>query len=390
MTSSISTVQDLRQQPTWDPGKLIAAGFKWPFSWDQRELKQTGVKLETRVFAELGTQVITPTGLDRVNGGVRKRTTTYRGAAFLVGGDPQNLHPGDLLVPTGSEQPALFVDDHLLGASVSGGFVAYRFPTRHDAYGAGAVINSTSGSKFRRAHLTRSLASERSTIVTAPIPWPKETIRTTAATSIDTIEKQTRRAEEVGVETWWATADLRRVSWRIALATPDSSTLTEGLPLEDLANEIKAGRTFDRKSALTSSQDGAYPVVTGSVLADRPTKWWLVDPPISTMAEPGDLLVAVVGMNANARICTSRAVVDSGVYRIRLKDQRQTKSIAAYLNSQQGYGLRKMFVSGSIIPRVGRKQIGAIRIPESVLDGSESPGPVEPLSERLERVLWGI
>src|SRR5699024_4876349 len=194
------------------------------------------------------------------------------------------------------------------------------FPTRHDAYWAWAVINSTSGRKFRRAHLTRSLASERSTIDTAPIPWPNETIRTTAATSIAEIEKQTRRAEEVGVETWWATADLRRVSWRIALATPDSSTLTEGLPLEDLANEIKAGRTFDRKSALTSSQDGAYPVVTGSVLADRPTKWWLVDPPISTMAEPGDLLVAVVGMNANARICTSRAVVDSGVYRIRLKD----------------------------------------------------------------------
>lgn len=390
MTSSISTVQDLRQQPTWDPGKLIAAGFKWPFLWDQRELKQTGEKLEARVFAELGTQVIAPIGLDRVNGGVRKRTTTYRGAAYLVGGGPQNLQPGDLLVPIGSEQPALFVDGHLLGASVSGGFAAYRFPTRRDAYWVWAIVNSSSGRRFRRAHLTRSLAFERSTIDAAPIPWPNEAVRTTAASAIAEIEKQTRRVEESGVETWWATADLRRVSWPIALATPDSSALTEGVPLEDLANEIKAGRSFDRKTALTSSQDGAYPVVTGSVLADRPTKWWLVDPPISTMAGPGDLLVAVVGMHANARVCTSRAVVDSGVYRIRLEDQRQAKPIAAYLNSQQGYGLRKMFISGSIIPIVGRKQIGAIRIPEPVLDGSESTGPVEPLSERLERVLWGI
>jgi hypothetical protein len=390
MTSSISTVQDLRQQPTWDPGKLIAAGFKWPFMWDQRELQQTGEKLEARVFAELGTQVITPIGLDRVNGGVRKRTTTYRGAAYLVGGDPQNLQPGDLLVPTGSEQPALFVDDHLLGASVSGGFVAYRFPTKADAYWAWAIINSTSGKGFRRAHLTRSLASERSTIDTAPIPWPNETIRATAATSISEIEKQTRRAEEVGVETWWATADLRGVAWRIALATPNSNALTEGVPLEDLANEIRAGRSFDRKRALTSAQEGAYPVVTGSVLADRPTKWWLVDPPISTLTEPGDLLVAVVGMHANARVCTSHAVVDSGVYRIRLEDQRQAKPIAAYLNSQQGYGLRKMFVSDRVIPRVGRQQIGAIRIPESLQDGSETAGPVEPLSERLERVLWEI
>lgn len=390
MTGSISTIQNLRQQPTWDPGKLIAASFNWPFLWDQRELNQTGEKLETRVFAEFGTQVITPIGLDRVYGGVRKRTSTYRGAAYLVGGDLKNLQPGDLLVPIGSDQPALIIDDHLLGATVSSGFVAYRFRTRSDANWVWAIINSSSGRKFRRAHLTRSLASERLTIDAALIPWPKEVIRAAAASAIAEIEKQTRRAEEVGVETWWATTDLRRVSWRIAMATPDSKGLTDGVPLEDLANQINAGRSFERKRALVSFREGAYPVVTGSVLADRPTKWWLVDPSISTMAEPGDLLVAVVGMHANARVSTSRAAVDSGVYRIRLRDQRHAKPVAAYLNSQQGYGLRKMFVSGATIPRIGRKQIGAIRIPESVLNDSEQTGPLEPLSERLERVLWEI
>lgn len=385
---SVAAVVDLCQKRTWDPGRLIAARFQWPIPWEHRMLDDIGQQLEPQVLVEHGTQVIAPTGLDRVYGGVRKRTTKYRGAGYLVGGDPLNVQPGDVLIPAGADLPGIIVDESLLGSTVSTGFSAYRFQNTIDAYWIWAVINSVAGRQFRRAYLTQSLSSERARLGSATFPWPEDVTRASLSEAIASIEKQTHRDEDEGVETWWSTADLHRHSWRIALATPEPIALMDGVPLSDLALEIKSGRAFDRKIALTAQAEGAFPVVTGSTLAGRPFTRWLPDAPSSTLAEPGDLLIAAVGERAHAQINDHRVAIDSGVYRVRLDEQRYARAVVSFLNGQKGFGLRKMVISGAVVPRVSRRDLEKIRIPSSVLEAPDVDNPIEPLSTQLERVLW--
>lgn len=95
-----------------------------------------------------------------------------------------------------------------------------------------------------------------------------------------------------------------------------------------------------------------------------------------------------MGDRANARIAEQRSIIDSGVYRIRLREHVPAAPVVAFLNGQTGYGLRKLALTGSVIPRVSLKDLKQLRVPETVLDGSKVDGPLKPLAEQLELVLW--
>ncbi|MFD5277524.1 hypothetical protein ACFWIX_08190 [Pseudarthrobacter sp. NPDC058362] len=216
---------------------------------------------------------------------------------------------------------------------------------------------------------------------------PDDETRARMVSPLAAVESSSRGQEEDAVATWWTTADLRRIDWKIALATPEPERLFDGVALADLAIEIRSGKSFDRNATLTAPADGALPVMTGSALAGRPITRWMIETPTSSVAEAGDLLVAAVGERANATVAKNRSIIDSGVYRVRLAEPRMAEVAAAFLNGQAGYGLRKILLSG-VIPRVSLKDLGLIRIPESVLRGDAWGGPLEPLAEWLERLLW--
>lgn len=381
------TTVDLRKEPDWDPGRLVAMAFQWPLGWSLLRLDEIGGRIEPRLFVEQGSQVIIPEGLDRVHGGVRRRTTKYQGAGYLVGGGPWNLQPGDVLVPRRADLPALMVHADLSGSTVSDGFLAYRFTSPTDAYWVWGVLSSVAGRAFRRAFLTDSLSARRARIGDAPLPMPDDETRARMVSLLAAVESSFRGQEEDAVATWWTTADLRRIDWKIALATPEPERLFDGVALADLAIEIRQGKSFGRNATLTAPADGALPVMTGSALAGRPVTRWMIVTPTSSVAEAGDLLVAAVGERANATVAENRSIIDSGVYRVRLAEPHMTKVVAAFLNGQAGYGLRKILLSG-VIPRLSLKDLGLIRIPESVLRGDALSGPLEPLAEWLERLLW--
>lgn len=387
MSAGRTTIVDLRKEPDWDPGRLVAKAFRWPLQWPSLRLDEIGTRIEPRLFVEQGSQVIVPEGLDRVHGGVRRRTTKYQGAGHLVGGDPGNLQPGDVLVPARADLPALMMHGDLFGSTVSGGFSAYRFTSRADAYWVWAVLSSVAGRAFRRAFLTDSLSARRARIGDAALPWPDDETRARMVSPLVAVESQSHGQEEDAVATWWTTADLRRIEWKIALATPEPERLFDGVPLADLAIEIKPGKSFDRNTTLTAPADGALPMMTGSGLAGRPITRWMIETPTSSVAEAGDLLIAVVGERANARVVEKRSIIDSGVYRVRLAEPHLTEAVAAFLNGQAGYGLRNILLFG-VIPRVSLRDIGQIRIPEPVLRGDAPDRQLEPLAEWLERLLW--
>ncbi|MFK0005084.1 hypothetical protein [Paenarthrobacter sp. NPDC090522] len=257
-----------------------------------------------------------------------------------------------------------------------------------EAYWAWGVVNSDAGLRFRRAFLLDSLSANVARLDDVAIPWPDLQTLDRLVNTLFELESGTRANEEEAIGTWWSSADLRIVDWKVALSMPNPSEFQTGITLAELATEIRSGRSFDRGLALTTPTDNALPVVTGGSLSGRPITRWMPEAPGSTTAEVGDLLLAAVGKRANARIARQRSILDSGVYRVRIAEPRLTEAVAGFLNGQEGYGVRNSLVSGSVIPRINLRDLKQIRIPESVLTSDSPPGPLQPLAERLEHLLW--
>lgn len=388
MSAAPSGVFDLRDETVWDTGQLVATAFRWPGELETKRLGDLGTRLEPQQFIKLGTQVVSPIGLDSVYGGIRRRTTSYEGPVYLVGGAAKNLQPGDVLIAARSGVPALMVNTPMLGAAVSAGFSAFRFPSINQAYWVWGVLNSTSGQAYLRGAMTDTLASQRPRVGELLIPWPDEVTRQGATAFLATVESGTERQTEDAAETWWSVADLREVEWRAALATPEPAQLLSGTSLEDLGLEVSAGRPFDRTAVLTTPTEGALPLVNGGVLAGRPVTRWLVKDAKSSVAEPGDVLVAAVGDRPHARVAEQRAIIDSDVYRLRVPVGLPPERVTSYLNGQVGHGLRRLLLSGSVIPRVSLRDLKQLRVPDGSLDEGRAGGPLKPLAEQLEQVLW--
>lgn len=134
-------VFDLHIESVWDTGRLVASAFHWPGEFDAERLADVATRLEPQQLVGIGAQVVTPEGLDRANGGIRRRATTYQGSGYLVGGAEPNLQLRDVLIAARSGVPALMVEAHLLGSAVSAAFPAYRFPNLDDAYWVWGVLN---------------------------------------------------------------------------------------------------------------------------------------------------------------------------------------------------------------------------------------------------------
>lgn len=388
MSTVASAVVDLRNEEVWDTGRLVVSAFRWPVDISLERLSAVATRIEPQLSVTQGIQVVTPDGLDRMYGGIRRRTTKYQGAGYLVGGGEENLQPGDVLIAGRAGTPALMVDAHLLGSTVSAGFTAYRFASIDDAYWLWAILSSASGQRFLRSTMTESLSTHRPRLGDLLLPWPEDGVRARLGVVIAAIESKTHRETDEAAETWWSAADLRQLEWRTALATPEPERPLDGTPLEELSREIKVGRPFDRTAAVAEPSEGLLPVVNGGVLAGRPITRWLAETEVSSIIEPGDVLVAAVGDRANARIAEQRSIIDSGVYRIRVLERVPAAPIVAFLNGQTGYGLRKLVLTGSVIPRVSLKDLKQLRVPDTILDGGDVDGPLKPLAEQLELVLW--
>lgn len=389
MSVPVFSLFDLREVAEWDTGLLIASGFQWPVAFDApKRLGDVAFRLEPQHFASVGTQIVTPRGLDHLYGGIRRRESSYQGAAYLVGGKESNLQRGDLLIAGRTGAPALMVQDHLLASTVSSSFSAYRFDDMNDAYWVWGVLNSSSGQAYLRSAFTESLSGRRLRVNDLDIPWADRGRRAVHSQAIAAIESTTHRQCEEAVETWWSTTDLRDVEWRLALATPDPDQLLGGTSLVDHGIEIHQGRSLDRAANLAVPTDDAIPVVSGAVLSGRPVTAWVLDEDRLLVAEPGDVLVASVGERANARVVEQRAVVGSGLFRLRVPGNLRPESVASFFNGQIGHGLRNMAITGTTIPRVSLKDFRELKVPDGTLGADMSGGPLLPLAEQLERVLW--
>lgn len=378
---------DLRLERDWEPGRLTAEAFRWPTSDPTFPLRELASRLVPRSFADAGSPVVTPAGLDMRNGGVRRRTKKYQGPVFQVGTE---LRSGDVLVPRLGLGPALLVSAHLRGALVAERFSAFRPHDPELGLWLWGALSSESGRRLR-ANLSQgatTVAVQASALLHATVPVaPIERMRRVIG-FLQAIEHSTRLNEEEATETWWQTTDLRTAEWRIALATPDPSILTLGEPLANFCREIVRGR-HTRRFAVDEDAPGYLPVADVSMLGGKPPRRWVpADDESLTIAYPGELLVAGLGNLPHARLADVPVAADDHVLVLRLRNSSLGPALTRYLNGQDAYRLRQMLTTGTTVPSISAVDIGRIPVPASVLEQPDARAVLLPIAQRLEQVLW--
>lgn len=388
MTAPLSNLLDLRGETDWDLGRLLSVTIQWPVDHPMSRLGEVAEQLAPHHMIGPGSQVITPSDLNIVHGGVERRSTQFAGAGFLVGGRERNLQPGDLLVPSRAGFPVLLVGEHLVGAAVAGSFIAYRFTNPDDALWVWAVLNSGTGQHMLRAALADPWTRHRRQIRDLHLPWPAPMHRAALRDTLLRIEQTTHHHEVAAAETWWSTADLTTTSWRHALATPDPAQLNDGVLLEDLGVTVTAGKRPSADDMLTTPWSDALPVITAGTLAGRPVTRWCPPSSALTTVAPGDVILSSLGDRSNARVADREAVLDASCYRLQTPPTLDAEAVAAFFNSTAGRALRNLAISGAMIPRLSLSDLKKLPIPDGAFADRSSGTAVRPLAEELEAALW--
>jgi len=381
-----NAILDLRSEANWEPGRLTAEAFRWPVDFPQVFLRDIAVRRAPRSFADAGAPVVGPGDLDPVSGGIRRRGRKYQGSVYQVGAE---LRHGDVLLPRTGAGPALFVTERLRGALISSRFHALRPGDEALGLWLWGLLSSESGRQWRATLTSATVlaATELTAILDASIPLPPLAQVRSLVDRLHEVQATTQIAEEEAVETWWQTADLRAVEWRIALATPRPAELTDGEPLADYCVEVRRGRNT-RSGALEAEAPGYLPVADVSMLGGKPPRRWISpDDTPAVIAEPGDVLVAGLGNYAHARVAEVPVVADGHVVVLRLRNPELAPALARYLNGQAAYRIRQLLLTGTTIPSLSLTDLKRFPVPDHAFSLDESPDP-RPLASRLEQVLW--
>ena len=382
-----SDIFDLRRHANWEPSRLLAGAFEWPIDSATVALRDLVSRVAPTSFADVGTPVITPAGIEPILGGVRRRSRRYQGAVYQVGAE---LRPGDLLVPHSPSGLAILVSDLMSGALFSSTFYALRPSEQNCAPWLWGLLNSRSGIELRGrlsvGSATLRLTADELLGMTVPLPAPIKMDALIAA--LQNEAATTHLEEEEAPETWWRTTDLRGSEWRFMLASPRPELLRDGTPLKDYCAEITKGRTI-RDIAVTSDELGFLPVVDIRMLSGHPPRRWVpATAERVTRVNPEEVCVAAVGERPHATVVETEAVADPNVYVLRLRAPSSGPALARYLNGREGFALRRMLISAGFIPNLRKGDLESLPVRPEALDRSVPDMPLIALADRLERLLW--
>ena len=122
-----------------------------------------------------------------------------------------------------------------------------------------------------------------------------------AAYRLVAVEQRLRGQEQEGPTTWWRVTDLRGQQWRFALASANPSLMQEGEPLSNYCEIVRGRQSRPREDQPMNPSTDMLPLATGMYLAGRRDEAAPVLPN-SLIAEPGDVLVAVIGERPLAQV----------------------------------------------------------------------------------------
>lgn len=392
-----SAIVSLREESSWEPGRLTAEVFRWPAGNDrQAVLADLVTVLTPDAWADDQALVITPGSLDPVSYGIRRRSRKHPGSVHQVRSGDGGVHPGDLLVPLSPNAPVVLVHPGLAGALIASTFLVLR-PYEDLVDGLGlwlwGVLNSSSGqdARSRVEAGAQRRANSRAAILELKVPLPPDGLQGTEYKSrLSSIEVQTHRPEEEATGTWWRTADLRDGDWQRHLVTSDPTALEFGLPLGELCTEVTGGR-FVRPEATSKWPAPGFLAMTDiSVIRGKPVRRWVPltpDPPV--VAHPGDVLVSAIGERPNAFLVREDTAVHHLLWLLRLRDPDQGPGLVQYLNGDIGYDVRRALLKGTTILRISKPDLLRLPVrPENLEAAPDAGEPSISLDMQLEHALW--
>ncbi len=382
---------DLRGRSSWDPGALFVEAFGWPCDYPSVRLGDIASTFLPPVASIDDALVVTPAGLDSRTGGIRLRSNRHLGDVYQVGQSESGVRPGDLLVPPGAEQPVLYVTEDLVGSFVARAFTVLRVP--EFAPWIWGVLNSGSGKRLRAISSAGRMgsANSRVRVLDLHVPVPPLSAMEAVEPQLRSLIDATIGEEEEAATSWWRTADLRGTEWRFALATPRPELLEAGVPLEALVREIRIGSHSARSMYHPRSAPGDLPVADMAWLRTGRVKSWcsLATDQTVAVTNEADVLIAVYGEAAFARVVPAGLVIDSTIYALSLKDPTLGDGLARYLNSRTGKGARVLRLTGSTAPRLSVRDVRALNVTEQIYKFDVADREIDaPLEERLETLLW--
>ncbi|WP_454157698.1 hypothetical protein [Microbacterium lacticum] len=382
---------DLRGRSSWDPGALFVEAFSWPCDYPSVRLGDIASTFLPPVASIDDGLVVTPAGLDPRTGGIRQRSNRHLGDVYQVGQGEGGVRPGDLLVPPSATQPVLYVTEDLVGSFVASAFTVLRAPE----LGAWiwGVLNSASGKRLRAMSSAGRMgpANSRVRVLDLHVPVPPHSAMGAVAPELRSLIDASVGEEEEAATSWWRAADLRGTEWRFALATPSPELLEAGVPLESLAREIRVGSHSARRLYQPRSAPGDLPVADMAWLRAGRVKSWFPFTADETVAvtNEADVLIAVYGEAALARVVPAGLVIDSTVYALSLEDPTLGAGLARYLNGRTGKGARTLRLTGSTAPRLSVRDVRALNVTEQIYKFGAADCEIDaPLEERLETLLW--
>ncbi|WP_157535925.1 hypothetical protein [Microbacterium sp. Root166] len=381
---------DLRSKRTWDIGSLAIDEFAWPANQPLLQLGEVAHTLSAVEEAEPDFPVITPLSIDSVTGVLRRRQRGYIGAAFRVGGFGRALQPGDVLVPS-TNVPALFVNETLTGSLASAQFLAIRpDPSVIDSHWLWGVLNSRSGRSLRRLVTAESSGKLDATaaLLRMKIVVPSLDEQRSVAYRLVAVEQRLRGQEQEGPTTWWRVTDLRGQQWRFALASANPSLMQEGEPLSNYCEIVRGRQSRPREDQPMNPSTDMLPLATGMYLAGRRDEAAPVLPN-SLIAEPGDVLVAVIGERPLAQVVSQPMLVSDTVYRVRPSERMLAPAIASFLNSAIGLARWRFLALDGTVPQMRLTDLRQFPVAADALEVQAAEVlPVGPLDAQLESILW--
>ncbi len=111
--------------------------------------------------------------------------------------------------------------------------------------------------------------------------------------------------------------------------------------------------------------------------------------PNSVVAEPDDVLVAVIGERPLARVVVDPMLVSDTVYRLRPNERAYGPAIASFLNSATGLARWRFLALDGTVPQMRLSDLRQFPVPAGALEVQTAELlPVGPLDVQLENVLW--
>lgn len=379
----IIEICDLQKSQNWNPVSLSNPLLHSECKWHTVRLGSISKIITPRASATSDISIITLN-----DDGSRTTLSGYNGNAYVVAPFQESLNKGDVLV-SAVDGNATIVADLDLGSLFSASNIALR-TDRKTALALWAVLMSRSGKEY-----FASILSGTSQVWLTPAMLLDFKIPLLDDPTLQEIEilfndrAQTRFGSEDVEPSWWHTADLRKIGWQLALASPHPELFTDGIPISELA--ITESYRFDKRIELHSNlppTPNAIPVANRDFLRSNCVSCWasIGNLKNAQILPPGTVVVDYFQDGIRTRVISERMLLGKDLLAIDPEDKRDAEGIAAYLETHEATKKWRAYAAGIILPRMSARQLAKVRVPVDFRRYKKAKK--ESLDSVLERLLW--